>query len=196
MNIIKDIWRVAFSPLPLYSEYKNTPRFAPAALVTAFTCALSDVAAPLANLLANSGKIGSGFTLPTMLPALSASVVSVLISCLVFRLLAAIYKKPVTFRQIFSTWGLSFLPTILAIVLAEGSEAAFYLFIGNAWLGLLVCTLLVLVLAWKAIFFFMELNVVLGLKGSQIAAAVLMTAAAYILLIIMCFNMGLKVPVL
>lgn len=196
MNLLKNFWRAVFKPLALINDYKNNPKPLLSVLVVAITCLFNAVAAPLAYQLFNHGAYEAGFSIGMSLQILAVSIVSFLLSCLLFRLLAMQFKKQVKFVQILSTWGISFLPTLLCIAAVEASEAGFYLFMGNMGLSLVFSTFLILLLAWKIILFFMELGVVLGLKGRQTAWAVVIAAVVYVILMIVSFNLGLKVPML
>lgn len=195
--VIHDLWRAVINPLALMKEYREKARVLPAVLTVLAACALNAAAAPAAYWLSGGAHAyARHFTAWDISAVFLASALSAAVSCLLFRLLAAVFRKPARFKTIFATWGVSFFPTMLAVILVEASEAWFTLFIGNAWLGMLLFTLLLMLLAWKAILFFMELGVVLGLKGNQTAWAVLITAVIYAAIMFVGFHIGIKTPML
>ena len=196
MVLHNDFWHAIFRPLPLMAEYKNRPRMTLSVVIVTLVCVLNTVAAPIANVIANGGSYVGSFSVWERLGVLAVSLGSFMVACLLFWLLAAVFHKNVEFKEIVSTWGISFIPNILCIAAVEASEAGYYLFMGNAWLGLILCTFLVLLLAWKAIYFFMETGVTLGLKGGQTVGAVVITGIVYVIIMWAGFRLGVKVPIL
>jgi hypothetical protein len=193
MRFFKDLGSAFVKPLPLILEYRDKPRILLPAVVSGACCLANTVMPAIAGGLAGTGN---GFSVWQGAAAFLVSAASLLISCLVFLLLARLYKKDAGLRQIFSTWGLSYLPTLLCIAAVEFSESFFYAFMAAEWPGIVLCTFLILLLAWKTILYFIELNVVLGLKSAQTAVSAVITFVVYALVLFASMRLGLKVPML
>lgn len=196
MKIWQDFRLAMAKPMVFMIEYGKNPKLMLSALIAGVTCVFSAAAGPLANALLGEPGIVMHYTWGQGLLVFAISACSVGLTCLVFKLLAAIYKKDVSLKQIAATWGVNLIPTLIVIAIVQASEAGFYLFMIHTWLSVLLCTLLVLLMAWKIIFFFMELRLVLELKGRQTVWATVITAAAYFIIIGISARQGLVVPVL
>lgn len=196
MNPIKELERALLTPLPLFAAHKKQPRMGLATVLTAFTALLNASAGWILGRLAYGGQYGQTLAPGRFLLLLALSLGGFGAACLLMAGLSAIFKKKIGPRQIFSTWALSLIPTALCIVVTEVSEAFFLLFVGRFWLGLGLSLALIMLLAWKAILFFMELQVVLELTPRQTVLAALITAPVYMLILMASLRLGLKVPML
>lgn len=98
--------------------------------------------------------------------------------------------------QYLNTWGLTYIPTLVCAIVVSFVENFFYLFWGNALLGLVFNLVFCGILIWKTVLYAIFLRDVAGLRGKRFWGAF---AACGALILIMAFaNMatGLKTPIL
>lgn len=100
------------------------------------------------------------------------------------------------FRVFLNTWGLTYLPTLACAIAVGFVENLFFLFWGNALLGMAVNLLFGGVLIWKTIIYIIFLRDVAGLRKTQLWAAFIMCGMLVLILAFADMAVGLKTPVL
>ncbi len=100
------------------------------------------------------------------------------------------------FKVFLNTWGLTYLPTLACAIVVGFVENLFFLFWGNALLGMAVNLLFGGVLIWKTILYIIFLRDVAGLRKKQFWAAFIACGALVLILAFANMALGLKTPVL
>lgn len=196
MSVFRDAFEAIRSPLNIILKYKSSGKILFSLLTILLTSVLNGVAAPIVYYAVFGNVFVVSLEPHSIIIMFCMCIATYFISCGAFRLMALLFKKDVSFLQIFSTWGFSYIPTLLCAVFVNITEIAFYYFMGNTVLLLLGNTLLIMLLIWKAIFYFIELNVVLGIKGSKAVIATFAIGLIFLAVMSLGFRLGLKVPAL
>lgn len=181
------------SPYNLLRKYKESKRIVPALSVVLLSYLSVIVYVPFL-----SAAKGSSVFL-NMLSLLLSVLLGYAAACGAFWLSGAILKKKVSFAEVSSTWGFSYLPTFLAfmaillghIILPKG-----VLIFGNTPSAVGFLSLLIMMFIWKVLFYFMELRVVLRLNfAGTIAASVIIGIFFIAFYIFSAYVFGLKIPI-
>lgn len=100
------------------------------------------------------------------------------------------------FRVFLNTWGLTYLPTLVCAITVSLAENLFFLFWGNALLGMAVNLLFGGVLIWKTILYIIFLRDVAGLRKTKFWTAFIVCGVLVCILAFADMAFGLNVPVL
>ena len=121
------------------------------------------------------------------------------LACLAFWIAAKILRSKVVFKQIFSTWGYSYYPTLSYLVflllthllLPTGKPLFAY-----QGLSIILFTILIAIFLWKVLFYFIELNVVLQLNFWQMIIASIIIGTLFIAYsVCVGYLFGFKIPI-
>lgn len=118
------------------------------------------------------------------------------IDCGILWIAAKFCGQKVTFKSVTATWGFSFIPTLICSILVNIDETIWYLFLGKPLLLFILNTSFILLLIWKAIFYFIECREVLQLRGLKLVFSTIVIGVLFALLIFADAWLGLKVPML
>jgi hypothetical protein len=184
------------SPYRLVEKFRQRGKLGPALLINIAGSTFNGFAAPLINYLVNRNEYKITLNLLNMVGVFIISMLTYFAACGVLWVASHIFGGGCSYREVLATWGLSYIPTILCYAVVITSECLFYYFIGNTLLLLLINTIFLLLLIWKAIFYFIEARAVLGLRGSRLAAATLVTGLLFAVLIFADMHLGLMLPML
>lgn len=119
-------------------------------------------------------------------------------ACLAFKLAAVVNNKEVTFNEILSTWGFSYLPTVsfIAYIIIT------HVFFMNTKIGLstpisiVLLDFIIAILIWKVIFYFIELKVVLKLNLIEMILASIVIGSVFVVCyMITGIVFGTKIPI-
>lgn len=164
--------------------------------IVAAGSAFAGFVAPVAYYLVNRNDFPVSLDILNMMTIFLVSICTYPVACGILWLASRFAGSRCGFREIISTWGLSYIPTILCYMVVVAGECAFYYFIGNTVLKLLINTLFLLLLIWKAIFYFIEARAVLRIKGYRLAIATLAIGVLFALLMFINIQFGLISPML
>jgi len=196
MNLMKDIWKVINSPLVVISENNYKRKLLLSAVLVLTASVLNGIIAPILYYLTFKNEFIVKMDLLNIFVMFIFCIITFLTACGAFKLTALVFRKEVSFNQILATWGCSYIPTLICVVLVSITELSFYYFINNTMLGVLTSTLLIMLLMWKAIFYFIELNIVLKINGTEAVMATMIIGFIYLIIIFVGFRVGVKVPLL
>lgn len=119
-------------------------------------------------------------------------------ACTAFKLAAEVNNKKVGFGEIMSTWGFSYAPTIGFIIFIIITHTLFL----NVRLGLgtpesiILMTIALSLLMWKAIFYFIELRAVLKLNWYEMILASVVIGALFTICYAAAGSIfGMKIPI-
>ncbi len=196
MSIFKDVFEAIGSPLNIIIRYKKSRKILFSLLIMLLTSVLNGIIAPLLYYAFYKNEFVVSLEPQSIIIMFCMCIATYFMSCGAFRLMALLFKKDISFQQIFSTWGFSYIPTLICVVFVNITELGFYYFMCSKLFWLLGNTLLIMLLIWKAIFYFIELNVVLGIKGSKAVIATFAIGLIFLAVMSLGFRLGLKVPAL
>ena len=125
---------------------------------------------------------------------LSVSILTWLAVCAMLWLLSKTFKKGLGFGQIASTWGLSYIPNLLCIVLYNLLLNIPAIYDGSGVLVFIFSTLFIILIVWKAIYYFMFLRFVIDTTLVEFCTITLVSAIVFIILIMVGSKFGIQVP--
>ncbi|MFD1175269.1 hypothetical protein ACFQ3W_03005 [Paenibacillus puldeungensis] len=149
----------------------------------------------LASLLVVLMTAGLTAFLSADLYLLVAGVGTWAIACGCIWLVSRIFRKGIGFRQVSTTWGLTYLPNLICV-------AANYFLATNRHLtelpvlSFLIQTLLIMLLVWKAILYFIEMRCVLQVTGTELTIGTVIVGIVFLPVMMVGFILGLQVPML
>jgi hypothetical protein len=113
-------------------------------------------------------------------------------------LIPAATKQKTSYMEILSTWGFSYLPTMLFLTFLLATHVIFKNFIlaRSSLVTILTMSFMIMLFLWKLVFYFIELRAVLneGLTGIVISSVIL--GVLFIIYYFICaFTFGFKVPI-
>lgn len=115
-------------------------------------------------------------------------------ACLSFLFVSIIFKKNIPFKEITAFWGLSYIPNIVCTILYTLTELFNSVLIGNSLAGFIINTVFIMLLIWKAIFYFIQMNFVLKLSGFEFITASIVVGTIFIALIFAGSSAGIQIP--
>lgn len=165
-------------------------------IIILITAAFNGFIAPVLYYYLNRNDFDLTLSFGSMLGLFALSGAMYLIDCGALWLTAKLCGQKVTFKSVVATWGFSFIPTLICSILVNIDETIWYLFVGEPLLLFALNTIFILLLIWKAIFYFIECREVLQLRGLKLVLSTIGIGVIFALLIFADAQMGLKVPML
>lgn len=196
MNIFRNVFRAVFSPLGIINKNTVECKLQASVLMVLTAAFTGSVLAPLLYYLSYKSKLEISMSISGMLIMLLVSILSWTAECLLFRLLSILFRKQVSFEEIASTWGFSYAANFLCIVAYSFLQVKFDLIIGSGIAGFLVNTFFIMLLIWKAIYFFMEMKFVIETTGFELLVFTIAAGIVFALLMAAGSMVGIQVPML
>lgn len=193
---MKQLIRIFTNPYRLISETKESGKLWLSLMIILVTAVYNGFIAPVVHCYLNRNDFDLTLSFGTMAGLCVLSCLMYLIDCMILWLAARICKHRISFRAVAATWGFSFIPTLICSFIVNTYESTFYFFIGKPILLFILNTLCILLLIWKAIFYFMECREVLELKGIRLVVSTIAIGILFALLIFADAWLGLKAPML
>lgn len=133
---------------------------------------------------------------PHMLLVTALGVITYFIVCLVFWLICKCFGSKTGFMSYVQTWGLTYFPTLLCIIVVAFTEVYFYVFWNSVAWAMVFNILFGGILLWKTVLYILFMREVAGLKRGRIVGAFVVIGIFIILLAMMNGYVGLKTPIL
>lgn len=196
MDMLNVLYKSIFAPLEIINRDKVRGRFEASIIIVTATAFLGSVVAPVVYFYANRNKYEISLNIGNMFIGLTVSISTWLAVCTLFWVLSKAFNKGIGFGQVASTWGLSYIPNFLCIVLYN------LLFIipdinnGSGFSAFLISSLFILFLVWKAIYYFMLMRLVIETTLFEISITTAVSAVVFAVLMIIGFKVGIQVPML
>lgn len=196
MDMLNVLYKSIFAPLEIINRDKVRGRFEASIIIVTATAFLGSVVAPVVYFYANRNKYEISLNIGNMFIGLTVSISTWLAVCTLFWVLSKAFNKGIGFGQVASTWGLSYIPNFLCIVLYN------LLFIipdinkGSDFSAFLISSLFILFLVWKAIYYFMLMRLVIETTLFEISITTAVSAVVFAVLMIIGFKVGIQVPML
>ncbi|MCX7710344.1 MAG: YIP1 family protein [Clostridia bacterium] len=197
MKWINDLKKVISSPYEIIQQYSEEKNMGLPVSIVLILASFNGLIAPVLYYLLKRNEFDLTLNAVQMGLMFGISVTTYLLVCCIFWMIARLFRREdSTLSAIVATWGFSFIPTLIGSIVVNLHEYFFYYFIGNKFLLLVLNTLLIMLLIWKAIFYFIEMKVVLRLKGVPLLISMLLIGILFFGLMMFNARMGLKVPML
>ena len=190
------LYKSIFAPLQVINKDDIKGRLAASVTAVLAAAVAVSVIAPVVFYFVNKSRYDISLDIGGIFIALSVSIASWLAVCAVFWLLSRAYKKGLGFKQITSAWGLSYIPNLLCIVLYILLMNIPGLYAGSGFLTFIFITLFIILLVWKAIYYFMYLRFVLDTTLGEFIVITAVSAALFAALIILGSISGIQVPMI
>lgn len=160
------------------------------------TAAFNGFIGPVVYFYLNHNDFDLNLSFGSMVGLFALSEAMYPIDCGILWFTGKLCGQKVIFRSVAATWGFSFIPTLICSIFVNIDETIWYLFVGKPVLLFILNTFFILLLIWKAIFYFMECREVLQLKGLGLLLSTIGIGVLFALLIFVDAQLGLKVPML
>jgi hypothetical protein len=196
MAMLNIIYKSIFAPLGVINRNNIKGKLQASIITVIVTAFLGSVVAPVVYYYVNRNKYEINLNIGSMLLGLSVSIITWLVVCTLFWLLSKAFHKEIGFVQVASTWGLSYIPNFLCIVLYN------LLFIlpkinnGSGFSAFIISSLFIMFLVWKAIYYFMFLRFVINTTLIEFAVFTAASAVVFAVLMLIGFKVGIQVPML
>ena len=196
MNILKILYCAVTSPLEVINRAQIKGKLSASFMIVILAALAGAVLAPIAYYFTYKEVYDLTLNLNNNLVTFIASISTFLAECMVFWLFSIIFKKEASFKQFVSTWGFSFITNLICILTYFILQLWSDLRIDNALLAFLINTFFVILLVWKAIYYFIEMKLVM--KATAFELVIITTICGMILTVLMVANsfIGIKVPML
>jgi len=183
-----------FAPLEVINRNEVKGRLSASVVTVLMAAVLGSVIAPIVYFYTNKSRYNISLNVGGMFIGLSVSIASFIAVCTLMWLLSKAFKKGLGFGQIVSTWGLSYVPNLLCIVLYALLLNIPKIYSGSDALAFVFSTLFIILLVWKAIYYFMFLRFVLETTLGEFIAVTAVSAVVFIGLIVIGAKVGIQVP--
>jgi hypothetical protein len=193
---LKRFLQLFTDPYEAICETKESGKLGLSAIIILVIAVYNGIVAPVIYYFLNHNDYELTLSLLSMAGIFALSCFMYLIDCGILWLAAKLCRQQTSFRTIAATWGFSFVPTLICSVIVNTYESTYYFFLGKPTLLFIINTIFILLLIWKAIFYFMECRAVLQLKGARQAVATIGIGILFALLIYADARLGLQVPML
>jgi len=190
------IYKSIFAPLGVINRNNVKGKLQASIITVIVTAFLGSVVAPVVYYYVNRNKYEINLNIGSMFLGVSVSLITWLVVCTLFWLLSKAFHKEIGFVQVASTWGLSYIPNLLCIVLYN------LLFIlpninnGSGLSAFIISSLFIMFLVWKAIYYFMFLRFVINTTLIEFAVFTATSAVVFAVLMVIGFKVGIQVPML
>lgn len=193
MDAAKTNLKSIVSPITFLSQKGNGSRLKASCIVVGVSALLSSFA-PLCDL-AQKG-LAEPYNLISAIVLFAVSILTYFAACALFYLISFLFKKGVGFKEIVSTWGMSYLPNLICIIAYYTLLMKFPLMQFDGVFAFVVNTFFIMLLVYKALYFFMEMKVVLKVTAFELLISTIGLGIAFVLLMWIGFAVGIQVPML
>lgn len=188
------LYKSIFAPLEVINRNEVKGRLSASVVTVLTTAVLGSVIAPIIYFYANKSRYDITLDIGGMFIGLSVSIVTWLAVCTLLWLLSKAFKKGLEFGQVASTWGLSYIPNLLCIVLYSLLLNIPKIYNSSDALTFVFSTVFIILLVWKAIYYFMFLRYVMDTSLGEFVAITAVSAVVFATLIILGSKAGIQVP--
>lgn len=190
------LYKSIFSPLGVFHRDSVKGRLGASVATVLLTAFLGSVVTPVASYYANRSRYGINVDISGMVLGFILSIITWLAACTLLWLLSKAFKKGLTFGQVASTWGLSYIPNFLCVVLYGLLLTLPNAHSANGFAAFLLCALFIMLLVWKAIYYFMFLRFVIDTTLGEFLICTAASAIVFAALMFLGFKAGIQVPML
>lgn len=190
------LYKAIFAPLEVFQRENRKGRQG-ASIATVFaTAILGSLIAPALYYYVNRGRYEINLDISGMLIRLIVSIMTWLAVGTFLSLLSKAFNKGLSFEQVTSTWGLSYIPNFLCVILYNLLLIVPGINNGSGFAAFIICALFIMLLVWKAIFYFMLMRFVIDTTLREIVICTAVSAVVFAALMMIGFKVGIQVPML
>jgi len=194
--MINILYKAIFSPLEVFNRDNVKGRLKAACFTVIITALLGSVIAPLINFYNFKDRYEINLDISGMLTRLVMSIATWLLVCASFLLLSKAFGKEIRFEQIASTWGISYIPNFLCVILYNLLLIKPEINNGSGFAAFIISTVFIMLLVWKAIFYFMLMRFVINTTLCEITIITVVSAVVFVIVIMIGSKVGIQVPML
>jgi|GEM_PF-2371095 hypothetical protein len=196
MNILNILYQSIFAPLGVVNRENVKGRLQVSVVIVLLTTLFGSIIAPVIYFYTIRNKYEINLDIGNMFLRLSLSIITWLAACTLLWLMAKIFSKGIEFGQIVSTWGLSYIPNFLCIVLYELLLIKPEIYSGNGFSAFILSSFFIMFLVWKAIYYFMIMKLVIHTTLGEFFVITAVLAIVFSVFMVIGFRVGIQVPML
>lgn len=196
MNMWRVFYQSLFTPLRVFNRNSSKEKLTASTVVFLLTALLGTVVLPITYYAVNRNGYMLSFEVGSMLVAFCVSVLSWLTVCLLFWALSRAFRNGLRFRDAVSVWGLSYIPNLGCVLLYGLLQNVPGMQISSGFAAFIVSALFILLLVWKAIYYFMFLRFVMDVTLKEFLITFFSSAIVFAGLIYVGAIAGIQVPML
>lgn len=193
--MIYALLKSVFTPLEVINTDHFRGRMQASAASVLLTAVFGSVIAPLVYYYTNNSRYDISLNAGGMVLGVCLTIITWLAVCAMFWLLSKAFKKEIKFGRVVSTWGLSYIPNLLCIILYSLLLNIPAIYNTSGFLTFIFSTLFIILLVWKAIYYFMFLRFVIDTTLGEFLIITAVSAIVFAALILLGSTAGLQVPV-
>jgi hypothetical protein len=190
------LYQSVFSPLRVFNNIFDKSRLQISIIIVIATAFLEAVITPFAYFYTNIAGYDIQIEINRIISVFLISTASWLIVCSLFLAFSKVFKKGIGFLQIVSTWGLSFIPNFICIILYNLLIIKPDIYIDSGFSSFIISTLFIMLLIWKAIYYYMFMRLVLNATLPEIIIITAVSAVVFTALMLIGAKAGIQVPML
>ncbi len=190
------LYKSIFAPLEVINRNEVKGRIHASVVTVLATAIFGSVIAPIIYFCANKSRHDISLDIGGMFTGVSVSIVIWIAVCVLLWLLSKAFRKGLGFGLMASTWGLSYIPNLLCIVLYNLLLNIPGIYNGSGVFAFIFSTLFIILLVWKAIYYFMFLRFVIDTTLGEFVAITAISAVVFAALIILGSKVGIQVPMI
>jgi hypothetical protein len=196
MNVIKYLYRSITSPLEVMNQEEPEGKLAASFLIVIASAVVGSVIAPIAYYLILKNKHDLSLHLHTIFITFGVSILTWLAACAVFWGLAFAFRKELGFKQILSTWGFSYTPNLICIIVYNAIILKPFILFDNSITVFLISTFFIMLLVWKALYYFIEMKYVIKTTASELLVITVINGLFFAVFMAAGAAIGIEVPML
>lgn len=196
MKLFSNIVKGILSPLKVMESPQSKGTLPAAGAIVALCALLSAVALPLAYYLNYRNQYEISLDAGRMLLMLLAAALTWFAACAAIWGAARVFGSKVEYGDVMASWGFSYIPDFWCIVLFGILELRLLPAVSNPCFAVFFNTVFVMLLVWKAIYYFIEMRCVLKLTSAQLLISTAVIGLIFAGLMAVGFAVGLQVPFL
>lgn len=195
--MINILFQAIFTPLAVFNGKKCSGRkLATAIGMVVATAIMEAVIGPVVYYFIYQNEYDIEPDGMKMFLAFSVAILTWLAVCALFFTFAKVFRKHIAFRQIVATWGLSYIPDFLVVIFYYLLIIKPEIYNRTGFATFFISFFFIMLLIWKAIYYFMFMRFVIDTSLFEIAIITVISAFAFIALMMIGFQVGIQVPVL
>jgi len=194
--MISILYKSIFTPLGVVNRDNAKGKLQASVVIVFVTAILGSLIAPVVCFYVNRNIYEIHLEIGSMFIALAVSIITWFAVCALFWLLSKAFKKGLGFRQVASTWGLSYIPNFLCVVLYNLLVILPGINNGSGFSAFIISSLFIMFLVWKAIYYFMLMRFVINTTLGEFIVITAISTLVFTVLMIIGFKVGIQVPML
>jgi hypothetical protein len=190
------LFQSIFAPLRVFNRGFVKSRIQTSIVTVIITALVGSVVAPVIYFYTYRSRYEIHMDISSMFLGLTVSIITWLATCTLFWILSKAFNKGIGFGQVASTWGLSYIPNFLCVILYNLLLIKPEIYNGSGFSSFIISSLFIMFLIWKSIYYFMFMRFMLNTTLLEIIVITAVSALLFGILMIIGFKVGIQVPML